>query len=204
MSDARAKPAGRRLGSDRRGGTDAEPLRPAVRPWSDEDGPLLQRLLGDTVMMAHLGGPESEEKIRARHLRYREPDADGTRRQFVIVAQPGDESAGWVGYWPRSWRDDAVWEMGWSVVPTLQGRGLATVGARHVVARARAEGTRRFVHAFPSVHNVASNALCACLGFDRGAEVDLEYPAGHAMRCVDWRFDLLRSATAPSARDRRA
>jgi len=38
-----------------------------IRPWSDGDLPLLERLMGDPAMTEHLGGPETPEKIRERH-----------------------------------------------------------------------------------------------------------------------------------------
>ena len=40
-----------------------------IRPWSESDLGLLERLLGDPSMMAHLVGRESLEKIRERHAR---------------------------------------------------------------------------------------------------------------------------------------
>ncbi len=45
-------------------------MRVAIEPWGEGDLPLLERLLGDPAMMEHLGGPESREKIAARHARY--------------------------------------------------------------------------------------------------------------------------------------
>jgi hypothetical protein len=58
------------------------------------------------------------------------------------------------------------------------------------VASARAERKHRFLHAFPSVDNAASNALCRKIGFLFVAECDFEYPPGSIMRCNDWRLDL--------------
>ena len=49
----------------------------------------------------------------------------------------------------------------------------------------------RFLHAFPSVANAASNAVCRKVGFVELGECDFEYPAGHPIRCNDWRLDLL-------------
>ena len=34
-----------------------------LEPWGPDDLRLLERLFGDPAMMAHLGGPESPEKI---------------------------------------------------------------------------------------------------------------------------------------------
>ena len=97
---------------------------------------------------------------------------------------------GWVGYWERNWRDADVYETGWSVLPDHQGQGLAAGATALVLDHARAGGRRRFVHAFPSVDNAPSNAICRKLGFTLLEVCEFEFPAGHMMSCNDWRFDL--------------
>jgi RimJ/RimL family protein N-acetyltransferase len=77
------------------------------------------------------------------------------------------------------------------VLPEFQGRGVATRATAAVVERARAEWKHRFIHAFPSVDNPPSNAVCRKVGFTHQEEVEFEYPPGHLMRCNDWRLDLL-------------
>jgi RimJ/RimL family protein N-acetyltransferase len=151
-----------------------------LEPWGPGDLALLQRLVGDPAMMEHLGGAESEAKVAERHGRYVQPGSN----QFKIVA--GGEGAGWVGYWER----DDVYEIGWAVLPAFQGQGLASAATAQALERARAEGDRRYVHAFPGVGNAASNALCRRLGFELLGEDEFEYPPGRTMRCNDWRFDL--------------
>jgi RimJ/RimL family protein N-acetyltransferase len=84
-----------------------------------------------------------------------------------------------------------VYETGWNVLPPFQGRGIAAAAA--TVAAAGAEREHRYIHAFPSVDNPASNAICHKLGFSLVAECDFEYPPGSFMRCNDWRLDLTRS-----------
>jgi hypothetical protein len=37
-----------------------------LKPWESGDLPLLERLMGDPRMTAHLGGPESPDKLRER------------------------------------------------------------------------------------------------------------------------------------------
>jgi RimJ/RimL family protein N-acetyltransferase len=157
-----------------------------IEPWSEHDLPLLERLLGDPAMMAHLGGPETPEQIRDRHRRY----LAGAERdpQFRIVAD--GEPVGWVGYWERAWRDQDVYETGWSVLPAFQGRGIAAAATALALDHARAGGRRRFVHAFPNVDNAPSNAICRRLGFTLLEERELEFPPGNLMRCNDWRLDL--------------
>jgi RimJ/RimL family protein N-acetyltransferase len=91
-----------------------------LEPWGEGDGVLLQELLGDPEMIKHLGGPETAEKFTERQAGYQVPGS----RQYKIVVD-GDD-AGWVGYWEREWRGEHVFEMGWSVVPRFQGRGVAS------------------------------------------------------------------------------
>jgi RimJ/RimL family protein N-acetyltransferase len=138
-------------------------------------------------MMRHLGGPEPPEKVAERLGRYMRHVEPGNR-MFKIVAS--GEPVGSVGYWERDWRGGPVLEAGWSVIPEFQGRGIAATATAMALERARSDGLRRFVHAFPSVENAASNALCRKLGFTLLEECDFEYPPGHRMRCNDWRFDL--------------
>jgi RimJ/RimL family protein N-acetyltransferase len=169
-------------------GQEAPPVE--LRAWSDEDLPLLVRLMGDPAMTEHLGGPENDEKIRWRHQRYLDLPSSGGGRMFAIAVAPDGHLAGSVGYWERAWRDEVVYEVGWSVLPQFQGRGVAGAAAAAATAEARAEARHRFLHAFPSVDNPPSNAICRRLGFSLIEELDYEYPKGHLMRCNDWRLDL--------------
>jgi RimJ/RimL family protein N-acetyltransferase len=161
-----------------------------LRPWSEGDLALLERLMGDPAMTEFLGGPETPDKIRERHARYCQSAEDGIGPMFVIAAGPGRVAAGSIGYWETEWRGKRIWETGWSVLPEFQGQGLATRATAAVVERARARGTHRFMHAFPSVDNAASNAICRKAGFTLLGEVEFEYPPGQWMRCNDWRLDL--------------
>jgi RimJ/RimL family protein N-acetyltransferase len=154
--------------------------------WGKDDLPLLEQLLGDPKMMEHLGGPESAEKIAERQTRY-EQDGSG---MFKIVDESSGEAVGSVGYWERRWRDQDVYETGWSVLPAFQGRGIAGEATSLVIDLARSEGKHRYLHAFPSVDNAPSNAICRKLGFKLLEDVEFEYPKGSFMRCNDWRLDL--------------
>jgi len=159
-----------------------------LQPWSEDDLPLLYRLLGDPEMMLHLGGPESAEKISNRHQRYLQlPEAD---HMFKIVSGSASEALVSIGYWEKDWRDQLVYEMGWSVLPEYQSQGVATRAGELALEHARLENRHRFMHAFPSVSNTASNAICRKLGFSLLGAYEFEYPPGNFMTCSDWQFDL--------------
>ena len=164
-----------------------------IQPWAESDLELLQKLLGDPEMMAHLGGPESPEQILRRHLRYLHKPEDGTDHMFKIVWVPDGEGVGNVGYWRKTWREQAVYEIGWLVLPAYQGHGIATKAAAAVIQHARHDSRYQFMHAFPSVENPASNAICRKLGFTLVEECQVEYPPGRAMTVNDWSLDLFKS-----------
>ena len=167
-----------------------------LEPWGEEDLPLLEKLMGDPAMTADLGGPESPEKIAERQKRYQRLPGTGTGRMFKIVEAATGESVGSVGYWERESSEGPVYETGWMVLPAFQGRGVATSAASQVIQRAKAEGKHRFLHAYPSVDNASSNAICRRLGFTLVDVSEYEYPkdSGNIMRCNDWRLDLVAGA----------
>lgn len=160
-----------------------------IRPYGPGDFPLLERLLGDPVTTLHIGGPESSAALIARHERYLGHDGS-TGGLFTVVLAPESSAVGWVGYWESSWQGETVWECGWHVLPEHQGRGVAAAATALMLDQARARGLYRHMHAFPSVDNVASNALCRRLGFELLGAADVEYPKGCLMHANNWRLDL--------------
>ena len=157
-------------------------------PWGGSDLPLLSRLMGDSRMTEHLGGPESPEQLRDRQNRYEHLDRGD--RMFKVVDESSGAGAGSVGFWTTEWRDEQVHEVGWMVVPECQGRGIAVAAAAQAIELAKREDTHRFMHAFPNVDNASSNAICRKLGFALLGACELEFPKRHFMTCNDWRLDL--------------
>lgn len=170
------------------------PTEVRLEPWSDAELPLL-RANNTPEMMRYLGGPEPEAKLLDRHRRYL-----AGHEMYRVVLLPGGEVVGNTGYWTKDWQGEPVYETGWAVLPAYQGRGVAVAAVRAVVAKAAAEGTRRYLHAFPSVENAPSNGVCRKVGFELLGECDFEYPPGHTMRCNDWRLDLTAARRPPRRR----
>ncbi|WP_329456328.1 GNAT family N-acetyltransferase [Streptomyces sp. NBC_01497] len=189
-----------------------ETTAPRVRleAWSETDLGLL-RAMNAPELMAHLGGPETDEQLLVRHRRYVDLSADSPRRgrMFRIVLLPdGDASpvsglapsAGTVGYWENVWDGREVYESGWGLLPAFQGRGIAAAAARASAAQARAQRSHRYLHAFPSVTNPGSNAVCRRAGYTLHGECAFEYPPGNMLRCNNWWMDLASGAdTHPDA-----
>lgn len=174
-----------------------------LRGWEEGDLWVLRRT-NSPEMTDHLGGPETESQLLARQERYLRLDGDGGRMYVVMAsadpgADPGSGSGsgsgaevvvGSIGFWGRVWQEEPVYETGWGVFPEFQGRGIAAAAARAVIERAAAAGTRRHLHAYPSVDHPASNAVCRRAGFTLRGEVAFEYPKGNPIRCNDWRVEL--------------
>ncbi|KPC64968.1 GNAT family N-acetyltransferase [Streptomyces chattanoogensis] len=187
-------------------GTGAPRVR--IEEWTADDIDLLHRL-NTPEMTEHLGGPETEAQVVARHGRYL--GLDGTGQMFRVVLTEGDGTGGAVGdeggdgatgdgaggtlvgsvgYWELSWRGERAYETGWGVLPEFQGRGIAAAAAREVIAVARVKGRHRYLHAFPSVAHAASNAVARKAGFGFREECEIEYPKGRRMRANNWRVKL--------------
>jgi RimJ/RimL family protein N-acetyltransferase len=162
----------------------------SLQPWAEDDLPLIMRLMSDSRVMAHLGGPETTEQIERRNKRYAHLSEDGIDQMFKVALAPNDEPVGKIGYWKKNWRDQLFYEMGWMVLPDYQGLGIATRAGEAVIDLLRRNPKFSLVHAFPSVSNPASNAICRKLGFSLLEECEFEYPPGQTMRVNDWHLKL--------------
>ncbi|MBT2646806.1 GNAT family N-acetyltransferase [Bacillus sp. ISL-34] len=159
-----------------------------IKPWEEKDLELLFQL-NAPEMMEHLGGPESNEQILKRHQRYLQIGEKGC--MYSINSFPEAEAAGSVGYWQTVWNEENVYEIGWSVLPSFQGKGIASHAVKALIEKIKAERKYKQIHAFPSINNPASNAICRKLGFTLISECEFEYPPGSLMRCNDWCLELV-------------
>ncbi|MFG2148692.1 GNAT family N-acetyltransferase [Streptomyces sp. NPDC048696] len=171
-----------------------------LTPWSPDDLPLLRRS-NSPEMTAHVGGPEDEETLLARQWKYVElsgrPAVEG--RMFRVSLAESGEAVGSVGYWPRAWQGEDVYETGYGILPEFQSRGLAVAAIRAAADAARTAGGRRHLHAYPSVDNAASNIVLRKAGFHLLGDVKFEYPPGHWLTSHDWCLDLTAPVPGHSA-----
>src|SRR5690242_6849802 len=120
------------------------PVLIRLEPWTEADLDLLHRF-NAPEMTAHLGGPETDAQVRARHARYLEAARTGDFQVFRVVLPAENAVAGGVLYWDRVWQDQPVYEMGWSVLPEFHGRGIATAAAAAAARLAAAEHRHRYL-----------------------------------------------------------
>jgi RimJ/RimL family protein N-acetyltransferase len=147
-------------------------------------------------MMEHLGGPRSAEGMADKFRR--DVAATEADEYWVLVIVPDDDpstAAGTVAVWSHEEHEEPINEIGWMVLPRYQGRGIGTTAVGAALDRARATGRWDVVHAFPSVTNAASNAICRKLGFEKMGEQDFPLPwaPDKILRCNHWRLDLRRA-----------
>ncbi|WFE66541.1 GNAT family N-acetyltransferase [Micromonospora sp. WMMD714] len=174
-----------------------------LEPWSESALDLLRRI-NTPQMRRHVGGPEPEDRLLARHRRYLALPATGRGCMFAVLR--GDEMVGSIAYHQRDWHGEQIYETGWNVLPPHQGRGIASAAGAALITVVRGlprhGDAPRSLHAFPAVENVPSNALCRRLGFTLVGPCDFAYPpgSGFLLRSNDWRIDLTghdRPAVAP-------
>ncbi len=164
----------------------------SLREYCSDDMWLTEALEGDPDVMRDLGGPTAHDRIEQIHRRRLASVMEKTVWYFTICPAPDGKPAGTIGIWESEWQGLPINEMGWMLLPAFQGRGLVTAAGRLILSRAKAEEKWMEIHAFPSVNNAASNAICKKLGFSLLEEVRVAYngppqPSNH------WKIELRNS-----------
>ena len=164
-----------------------------LEPWTPDDLAVLERQ-NAPEMMEYLGGPETADKVRARHEKFLR-EQGSTTWPFTIRVGPQADAVGSVAYWQtvHQVRDEFevdAYEMGWAVIPEHQGHGYGSRGIRLALEHAARHGDRRQMWAFPRTDNLSSNALARAAGFENTGEQDFEYPKGFPIVVNAWVFDL--------------
>jgi RimJ/RimL family protein N-acetyltransferase len=158
-----------------------------LRDITPDDLPLYEGFYGDPRMMKHLGGAWPKERIPQKLRQNLEVVEAGTAWIYKVVES--EQAAGLVCIWEHEWRGEQVNELGWAILPALQGRGLATRAVRAMLDKARREGRWDIIHALPAPDNAPSNGVCRNAGFTLIEECEVEWN-GRVLRCNHWLLDL--------------
>jgi RimJ/RimL family protein N-acetyltransferase len=70
-------------------------------------------------MTHYLGGPESDDELRARHERYLRSPESGDAWMYAIEVD--GVPAGGIGFWRVEHDGEDAYETGWNVLPAWQG-----------------------------------------------------------------------------------
>jgi RimJ/RimL family protein N-acetyltransferase len=148
---------------------------------------LYERLRCDPVMTSELGGPQRKEEMPAK-LRADVEAVERDESWISVIETDEGEVAGSVCIWQHEEHGETISEVGWMVLPELQGRGLGRDATATILRRARADGRWGAIHAFPAVTNAPSNAICRSLGFTLLETADFDY-YGVMLHTNHWRLD---------------
>lgn len=92
---------------------------------AEEDVKLRVRQETDPQMMAELGGPRPREAIERAHAKSLALAAEGRCWPLKIIPDGASSPAGGVDVFESSHDDEAIYEIGWMILPEFQNRGLA-------------------------------------------------------------------------------
>ncbi|WP_439591325.1 GNAT family N-acetyltransferase [Microbacterium sp.] len=158
----------------------------ALRRWSEEDLPVLERA-NTPEMTAYLGGPETDEQVRERHARYLRLWDSGEARMYRVDVD--GLPVGGIGYWQTSHDGVDAFETGWQIEPAWQGRGVAREALRQLIRLVAADGSRSLLVAYPGVDNPGSNALCRGAGFTQVGSGTMPWRGGE-LTFNSWVLDM--------------
>ncbi len=154
--------------------------------WSPGDQSVLERA-NTPEMTRFLGGPETPEKLLERHENYLRHWESGHAHMFRIDVD--GVPAGSIGWWRIEHKGTPAYETGWGVEPEWQGRGVARLALRRLIADVRADGERTLLVAYPGVENPGSNALCRGAGFTHTGSETAPWRGGELTFNI-WELDM--------------
>jgi RimJ/RimL family protein N-acetyltransferase len=154
--------------------------------WSPDDHSVLERA-NTPEMTRFLGGPETPEKLLERHERYLQHWESGHAHMFRIDVD--GVPAGSIGWWRVEHKGRPAYETGWGIEPEWQGRGIARLALRRLIADVRADGERALLVAYPGVDNAGSNALCRGAGFEHTGSETAPWRGGELTFNI-WELDM--------------
>jgi [ribosomal protein S5]-alanine N-acetyltransferase len=136
-----------------------ETERLTLRPLSRDDVDAWTRFMtdGDARAGLHTPDPVSAEDAASALSRFVE-----VAEMYVLVVRESGETAGFVGFIPRTmdWGDEL--ELGWMLLPQHRGRGYATEAARALHA-----GKDRRIISLIRTDNPASESVARRIGAER-------------------------------------
>jgi len=106
--------------------------RLGFRHWSEGDLSLAQELWGDGEVAALIGGPFSEEAIRARLAKEIAIQRERGFQYWPVFLLEGDRHVGCAGLKPYR-EEERIFELGFHLRREFWGQGIASEAARAVI-----------------------------------------------------------------------
>lgn len=160
-----------------------ETERLILRRWKDSDRPAFAAICADPEVMQWLGGVMDRQQADARIDRVEATfDRVGYGR-FLIERKADQAFLGWCGVMPCHESVIPIAgqpEIGWRLVRSAWGEGLATEAARAALDDAFGRVGLREVLAYTTKANLRSQAVMQRLGLSREPNRDFDFPNTHA------------------------
>jgi RimJ/RimL family protein N-acetyltransferase len=156
-----------------------------LRTWRDDDEPSMLAMSTDPEVMRHFPRVMTADEVHAFVVRHRALLAAGRPGLYAVERRDDRSFAGFVGL--AEPRFEASFtpcvEVGWRLVRSAWGQGLATEAAREVLRHAFVDLALDEVVSFTSLGNAPSVAVMRRLGMRRSLEFDHPgVPEGHEVR----------------------
>ena len=187
--------------------TELATARLLLRRWRETDRADFARLNADPDVMRHFPAPLEPRESDALLRRIAADLDERGWGLWALEERAGGALLGFTGLSPVPFKapfTPAV-EIGWRLVRSHWGQGLATEAARAALAFAFGELALEEVVAFSAVGNQRSRAVMRRLGMAHDPDSDFEHPAlpaGHPLRRhVLYRIRRPPAAGAPRAAD---
>ena len=146
------------------------------------DLPFLTRLWQDSRVMRWLGGVRSDEQVEialAKDLDHWSTYGFG---RWILRSQQEPCGQTKLAHWRSPSGDDEV-EIGYALIPSAWGIGLATEAARGALARAAEQQLAPSIVAFALVGNHQSFGVMHRLGFEHETDLHLAGAKSRLYRC---------------------
>lgn len=132
---------------------------------TEADIPALHSILSDPRVWTHYPARRhTDPEQTARTVRDWLRAWDSSKTGYWVVRLANDPSV--VGYGGCTLLDDTVWNLGYRLSPSVQGRGYATELATHAIDRAHTARPELPVIAYLLQHNLASAAVARKVGLE--------------------------------------
>lgn len=153
-----------------------ETARLLLRPWTEDDLPLLVAWNADPQVMHHFGRVRTADDVRARFGLMREWQATRGFSFWAVERKADGALIGNCGLKPLTvpWPQPDDIEIGWLLAPEAWGQGYASEAAAAALARGLHLAPR--VIAMIAETNKASVAVAEAIGLERTPSLDFEHP----------------------------
>lgn len=160
-----------------------ETERLILRRWKDSDRPAFAAICADPEVMQWLGGVLTPEQAGERIDRVEATFERVGYGRFLIERKADGLFLGWCGVMPCHESVTPIAgqpEIGWRLIRTAWGGGLATEAARAALDDAFTRVGLPEVLAYTSQTNLRSQAVMQRLGLSREPDRDFDFPNTHA------------------------